>query len=251
MLTAEEYKYVLTEVCLEKPTDGCTDEVAIKAYKKWMKADEMALCYMLASMSNVLQHLHQSCPTAYDIMYSLKEMFSNQDRAARHVTMKELFNTKIVEGTSVRDHVLKMMGHLNELQILGVEIDGETQIDIIIQSLTDSFENFCLNYNMKKLSFSLAELLEELQVARGLLKKSPSVDVAEKSSVSKPKGKKKQKKAQNRKKVPQGGNGPQRGVKRPTGKCFHCKQVGHWKKKCPTFLNKVNNKEVPRNQAVK
>ena len=86
----------------------------------------MARCYMLASMSNVLQHQHQPCHTAYDIMYSLKEMFGDQDRAARQVAMKELFNTKMAEGTPVRDHVLKMMGHLNELQILGAEIDGET-----------------------------------------------------------------------------------------------------------------------------
>ena len=55
VLTAEEYKYVLTEVCPEKPVDGCTNAVAIEAYKKWNKADEMARCYILASMSNVLQ----------------------------------------------------------------------------------------------------------------------------------------------------------------------------------------------------
>eukprot|EP00268_Persea_americana_P036150 TRINITY_DN35629_c0_g1_i4.p1 TRINITY_DN35629_c0_g1~~TRINITY_DN35629_c0_g1_i4.p1 ORF type:complete len:136 (+),score=25.42 TRINITY_DN35629_c0_g1_i4:49-408(+) len=118
----------------------------------------MARCYILASMSNVLQQQHQLYATAYDIMYSLKEMFGDQDRATRQVAMKELFNTKMAEGTPMRDHVLKMMGHLNELQVLGAEIDGETQIDIILQSLTDSFENFCLNYNMNKLNFSLAEL---------------------------------------------------------------------------------------------
>ena len=142
-------------------------------------------------MSNVLQQQHQRYPTAYDIMYSLKEMFGDQDRAARQVAMKELFNTKMAEGTPVRDHVLKMMGHLNELQILGAEIDGETQIDIILQSLTDSFENFRLNYNMNKLNFSLAELHKELQAVEGLFKKPPSVHVAEKGSASKPKGKKK------------------------------------------------------------
>ncbi|XXG72909.1 hypothetical protein AAC387_Pa07g1903 [Persea americana] len=131
-----------------------------------MEADEMARCYMLASMSNVLQHQHQSCPTAYNIMYSLKEMFGDQDRATRQVAMKELFNTKMAEGTSVRDHVLKMMELLNELQVLGAEIDGETQINIILQSLTDSFKNFCLNYNMNKLNFSLVELLKELQATK-------------------------------------------------------------------------------------
>ena len=54
VLTAEEYKYVLTEVCPDKPENSSTDEVAIQAYQKWNKADEMARCYMLAFMSNVL-----------------------------------------------------------------------------------------------------------------------------------------------------------------------------------------------------
>ena len=40
--------------------------------------------------------------------------------------MRALLNTKMAEGTPVRDHVLKMIAHLNELEILGAEIDGES-----------------------------------------------------------------------------------------------------------------------------
>ena len=40
--------------------------------------------------------------------------------------MKALLNTKMAEGTPVRDHVLKMIGHLNKLEILEAEIDGES-----------------------------------------------------------------------------------------------------------------------------
>ena len=83
-------------------------------------------------------------------MMNLKEMFGDQNHAGRLVAMKALLNTKMVEGTSIRDHVLKMIAHLNELEILGVEIDGETQVDIVLISLPDSFKNFCLNYSMSK-----------------------------------------------------------------------------------------------------
>ena len=100
--------------------------------------------------------------TAYDMMLNLKEMFGEQNRAGRQVAMKALLNTKMAEGTPVRDHVLKMIGHLNKLEILQAEIDGESQVDIVLMSLPESFKSFHLNYSMNKGSYSLAELLKEL-----------------------------------------------------------------------------------------
>ena len=55
-----------------------------------------------------------------------------------------------------------MISHLNELEVLGAEVDGETQIDIVLMSLPESFNNFRLTYNMSKSNYSLAELLKEL-----------------------------------------------------------------------------------------
>ena len=60
----------------------------------------------------------------------------------------------MVDGTLVQDHVLKMMNSLNELDVLGIEIDAGSQIDSIIESLPDSFNNFKLNYNMNKMSLT-------------------------------------------------------------------------------------------------
>ena len=76
-------------------------------------------------------------PTTYDMMLSLKEIFGDQNRAARLVAMKDLMNTTMVEGTPVRDHVLKMISLLNELEILGSNIDGKTQVDMFLQSSLD------------------------------------------------------------------------------------------------------------------
>ena len=105
------------------------------------------MCYSLASMFNILQHQHENMATAYDMMMNLKEMFGDQNRAGRQVAMKALLNTKMAEGCPVRDHVLKMIAHLNELEILGAEIDGESQVDIVLMSLPESFKNFRLNYS--------------------------------------------------------------------------------------------------------
>ena len=91
----------------------------------------------------------------------------------------------------------------SKLKIFEVKIDGKTQVDIILQSLLDSFKRFYLNYNMNKFSNSIAELLKELQAAERLIKKPTIALVIEKCSTSKPKGKKKQKKIQNQKAAPQ------------------------------------------------
>ena len=69
----------------------------------------MAKCYILASISNVLQHQMQDVELASDIMLSLKEMFREQGRSARQETMWQIYNTKMAEGTSVREHCLRMI----------------------------------------------------------------------------------------------------------------------------------------------
>ena len=88
---------------------------------------------------------------------------------------------------------------------------------------------------MNKFSYSMAELLKELQVAKGLIKKPVIAHIAEKSSTSKLKGKNKQKKVQKQKIAPQAPHVAQVGVKKYKGKCFISKQLGHWKLQCVRF----------------
>ena len=61
----------------------------------------MARCYILAFMSNVLQHQHKFMATAYNIMLNLKEIFGDQNRARWQVAMNALLNTKMDEGTPI------------------------------------------------------------------------------------------------------------------------------------------------------
>nr|XP_018625884.1 uncharacterized protein LOC104094982 [Nicotiana tomentosiformis] len=88
-------------------------------------------------MANILQHHHQSMGSTYDMLESLKEMFGEQNRAAKKTAMKAPLNTKMAEGSSVRDHVLMMMSLLNELEVLGAVIDKESQVEMVLQTLPD------------------------------------------------------------------------------------------------------------------
>ena len=85
-------------------------------------------------------------------------MFAEQGRPARQAAMRVLMSTKMAEGTPVHDHILKMMDSLNKANVLSAEIDAESHINMILESLPDSFNNFKIKYNMNKINLTLAEL---------------------------------------------------------------------------------------------
>ena len=62
-----------------------------------------------------------------------------------------------------------MISNLNTLEVLGADIDGESHVDMILQSLPESFKEFILNYNMNKKIYSLSELMNELVTVEGIL----------------------------------------------------------------------------------
>ena len=82
VLTAKEHKYVLTQPCPSFPSLDVPLEEK-QRYDRWQKSNEMAKCYILAYISNVLQHQMQDVELVSDIMLSLKEMFGEQDCSAR------------------------------------------------------------------------------------------------------------------------------------------------------------------------
>ena len=81
----------------------------------------------------------QDVELVLDIMLSRKEMFGEQGHFVRQETMRQIYNTKIAEGTSVSVHCLRMISHLNTLEVLGANIDGESLADMILQSPPELF----------------------------------------------------------------------------------------------------------------
>ena len=164
-----------------------------------------------------------------DIMLSLKEVFSEQGHSARQETMRQIYNTKMTDGNLVREHCLTMISNLNTLEVLGADIDGESQVDMILQSLLESFKEFKLNYNMNKKIYSFSELMNELVAAEGILGTSSVDSNMAEASTSQPKSKDKGKKKKDFTK--QEGKQIALGVadkgKKIKGKCFHCGEKGH------------------------
>ena len=124
VLTAKEHKYVLSQPCPNFPSLDAPPEKK-QRYDHWQKSNEMAKYYILASIS-ILHHQMQDVELVSDIMLSLKEMFGEQDHSTGQETMRQIYNTKMTEGISVREYCLRMISHLNTLEVLGADIDGES-----------------------------------------------------------------------------------------------------------------------------
>ena len=68
------------------PEEGATHR-EIRNHEKWNKANEMAKCYIMASISNVLQAKHQDMVTAKEIMDRLEGIFAKGTRQARQAAV--------------------------------------------------------------------------------------------------------------------------------------------------------------------
>ena len=127
---------------LEGPFPGIPPPNAPKAerdaYKKHQDDALDVGCLMLATMDSDLQKQHEEMG-AFDMIKHLKELYQEQARQERYDTSKALFGCKMAEGTSVGPHVLKMIGYIENLEKMGFPLGQELAIDVILQSLPDSY----------------------------------------------------------------------------------------------------------------
>ena len=97
-------------------------------------------------------------------------MFQEQACIERFSTIKESLSCKMVAGSLVSPHVLKMKGHLDHLKKLGLPISQELATDIILQTLLDAYDGFVMNYNMHNMEKTISKLHEMLKTVEQNIK---------------------------------------------------------------------------------
>ncbi|KAL4366838.1 hypothetical protein GQ457_05G023820 [Hibiscus cannabinus] len=173
------------------------------------------------------------------MIQNLKEIYEGQERQERYETSKALFQCKMSEGSPVGAHVIKMMSYIQMLEKLGFALNDELAIDVVLQSLSDSFNQFVLNFNMNEINKTLPQLLGMLRIAEGNMKKGGSKSILMVRE-AKGKGKKVAKSKGIGKTKPKGKEAlkPKGGISKD-GKCFHCGKPEHWKRNCLVYLEDV------------
>nr|XP_033514994.1 uncharacterized protein LOC117279552 [Nicotiana tomentosiformis] len=140
-----------------------------------------------------------------------------------------------------------MIDLIEELEKLGCKLGKELSQDLILQSLSESFSQFVINFNMHKMDCDLHEMLNMLIDYKNQLaseKKKGTVMLVRNSSTKKGKGKNKPKKKST---APKGGVTKSKGKGGKTDQsdagCFHCKKIRHWKRNCTEYLATLNDKK--------
>ena len=95
-------------------------------------------------------------------------------------TIKALLSCKMVAGSLVSPHVLKMKGYLDHLEKLSLPISQELAIDIILQTPPDAYDGFVLNYNMHNMEKTISELHEMLKTVEQNIKTTSNVLMVQK-----------------------------------------------------------------------
>ncbi|WRX11050.1 hypothetical protein QQP08_003537 [Theobroma cacao] len=121
-------------------------------------------------MSPELQKQHEHIDVQSMILH-LRELFDKEGCTERYEISKEVFQCKMAKGSSVRPQVLKMIRLIKRLGQLGLAIDHELSINLVLQSLPDNFSQFVLNFHMNRLEATLLELLNMLDTAERSIRK--------------------------------------------------------------------------------
>ncbi|GJZ72488.1 zinc finger, CCHC-type containing protein [Tanacetum coccineum] len=217
-------------------------QAARDAYEALNDAQNEVTCLMLGSMSPELQRTLENYK-AYDMIQELKTMFKEQAKQELFEIVKAFHACKQEDGQSVSSYLLKMKSYLDTLKRLGYAIQKELGVSLILNSLNKDYDQFVHNYNMHSMGKTIAELHVMLKLHKKDIPKkakTPAVLAIRGGKIQKDK------------KKPQGAKGKAKGKNKlapmtkipPPPKrdnlakdsiCNHCKEVGHWRRNCPSY----------------
>ncbi|KAI3680369.1 hypothetical protein L2E82_50354 [Cichorium intybus] len=229
-LRFEHKEYVLETELVEVDPDTATPE-EIASYTKHSDHATKVACIMIATMNPELQRIYED--------YWPYEM---------HKELAEKFR--------------KMQGYVERLRKLEMPVHDDLAVDIVLNSLLSSYDQFTLAYHLNNSQATLAKLHRMLRTAEdGMKGKSVLLVNPPVLAIGSGKGKKRKgPPKQNRREkthVGTSNNAPRAksfGIPHITNPkeadCFYCKEKGHWKRSCPRYLQDIKDGKVKPSQGL-
>nr|GFA06070.1 zinc finger, CCHC-type [Tanacetum cinerariifolium] len=158
------------------------------------------------------------------------------------------------EGQSVSLHVLKMKGHIENLERLDQPVGQNLAVSLILVSLNKDFGSFVQNYNMHGMGKTVNELHAMLKLHEEMLPKkdaNPALHAIRAGRVQKNQKNKSHKSGKmgnasnnasftSKPKTPLP---PKKDNPAKDAICHQCGKVGHWRRNCPVYLVELMKKK--------
>ncbi|GAV62577.1 zf-CCHC domain-containing protein/UBN2_2 domain-containing protein, partial [Cephalotus follicularis] len=162
-------------------------------------------CLALLGMTPELQRQNEKIETLSAILLHLQEMYGAESTTRRFNLSRKLFKAQMQEGASVHEHGLKMIDMIEQLAQLGVVMDHDLYVDLILTASSSC-------------------------KGKGVLMPINT----------KGKGKKKQKKKKGKLRASRNVAKDRMKKLAAEGACFQYGKTGHWKKDCRVVLATVS-----------
>ncbi|KAL0345721.1 UNVERIFIED_CONTAM: hypothetical protein Sradi_4403400 [Sesamum radiatum] len=130
VLDFENQTYILDKPLPVTLSEGSTPEEHV-TFERWQEDNREVRSVVLALLPNDIQKQYDRHDDVASIMLRMKEVYAVLDRHIRDAATKVFFGTKMTEGSSVREHGIKMLSLVEKLEDLQAGLDNDTYIDSI------------------------------------------------------------------------------------------------------------------------
>ncbi|GJU37001.1 UDP-glycosyltransferase 83A1 [Tanacetum coccineum] len=210
---------------------------ALATYNEWVKNQNEIAVMMLLTMDLEIQH-NLSHLGANGMLTELKALYSKQAKQELLQTVREFHTCRQEEGQSVSSYVLKMKSYLDQLERLGHPVTLNLGVSLILVGLSKEYDSFMLP---KKV---VAPALHAIRAGKVQKNKNRKPSKAAKGIQRKGKGKKAYANAEPsyapKPKIPLP---PKKDNPAKDAICYHCGEVGHWRRNYPTYLTELLKKK--------
>src|SRR3954464_11147101 len=103
----------------------------------------------------------------------LNALYSKQARTEHYEIMKQSWESKMAEGGSLSEHVIKLVGYAQRLSALGFVIPTTLGTHLPLASPPPAYKGFIMNYKMNGIDKTIDELFAMVKAVEGSRKKDP------------------------------------------------------------------------------